>query len=682
MNLKTDLKAIPIVLVGHLFLIFCPITWGDDGKSQDHHTYQLLVLKGEHFESEGDFFLAIKVYNQALQFYPSDQKILNMKMRALMYLGANSLAFKKLSENHFSDLVLLRRARANLAMSYIRWNEPEEASIAIELKKQKKQEDYSWALKNNIKIDLKAAQVEEDRSRWDSILILGEKEKFNEVISAYEQALRERLEVPFWVVQTAADSYLAERQPQKAFKMYRSVLKSAPSSFDVKMSIFSALVDLGKFQEAHELLESMDRLEPILVKERGNMRDNSRKEEIAYNKVWLLMYQDLLKKAQKMGDQYVILAPADTQMLSTMAHLYLWRGWPRCALQEFRIIHTMDPNFVTANLGYAITLYDNRDQHQGRALIKSLSVLYPSNPQIAEAKRKIEVDDMSTFTISGYYTHEMPGDDEFDLSTRFDMPINDQNQLFTELIRRDTEFLHSGGGHYLTQRFYIGDIYQPNNILKLTEALTGDYDTGKRIGDISEIQFTPDDYWTNTFHYDSRTVDVPLVSRAPRENVQDYSLSSIYRASESFDSGLSVDLKDFEDGNNNWNYGWTTDTAIRTYAYWKWRIGTDFTYSAFSKQDVAYYSPKKLYDFYLIPNVEHTWYKLYDKEMLDRFYVGVGQQWERGFGDKNVGYLRYEVEYKFSDTLSGLVGTTYSLENYTGRAMNVLNEYWSIQKKF
>ena len=153
-------------------------------------------------------------------------------------------------------------------------------------------------------------------------------------------------------------------------------------------------------------------------------------------------------------------------------------------------------------------------------------------------------------------------------------------------------------------------------------------------------------------------------------------------SSELFNTGLSLDYKNYEDGNANWDYGWTTDTAIRTYAYWKWRMGTSFDYNTFSKQDVDYYSPKKLYDAYLIPNVEHTWYKFYDQSVIDRFYVGMGQQWEHGFGAENVGYLRYEIEDKLSDTLSILVGEIYSLEFYTGQHMNVLNTYWTIRKKF
>ncbi|MEI7999687.1 MAG: tetratricopeptide repeat protein, partial [Candidatus Omnitrophota bacterium] len=502
-----------------------------------------------------------------------------------------------------------------------------------------------------------------------------------DIIIAYELALQEKVDVPFWILQVVADAFLALRQPEKALVLYQVVLKSQPDSFNVKMPIYDTLIDLGRFQEAGRLLESMDKVEPIQVKERGILKDNVRKEQIAANKVWLLMYQDRLMKAQKLGDKYINAAPGDSQMRLAMAHLNLWRGWKRHALEEFRILRTTDPSFVSAKIGFARALYENMHQMQAREILKSLLKQYPNNLQLSQAKHQMDVDDMAMITVSGYYGHEIPGSDEFYLSTRYDQPINDHHKFFTEIIRRKTKG-DSGSGDDLTQRFYIGDIYRPNNTWKLTNALTGNYDTGQQLGGISEVELTPDDYWTHNIHYDSKTIDVPLRSRMAGVDVQDYSWSSRYRQSESFNTALNLNFKNFDDGNANWNYSWTTDTALLTYAYWKCRVGTEFDYTTFSKHDVDYYNPKKLYDLYLIPNVEHIWYKRYEKSVLDRFFVGLGQQWEENLAAENVGFLRYELEYRHSDTLSFLLGATYSLKNYSGQSMNALNTYLSTRKKF
>lgn len=651
----------------------------DNGLKEDPDSYQLLLLKGELLESERDFLSAIKVYNHVLQLYPSSQEALNVKMRALMDLGANSLALDELSLNPQSDPVLLQRARGNIAMNYIRWDEPQEASLALASKDQSKKKDYERARNFKVALDPQTVEVENNRSRWDSMLVLFQKDKFQEVIAQYEQAVSGGLEVPVWVLKTAADSYLYEHQPEKALTLYQYVLKQEPDSFESKIALYYTLVDLGKFEEANELLESMDRREPIQVIDRGILRDNGHKAEITYNKIWLLMYQDRLKKAQKIGEQYFNRAPNDIQLRSAMAHLSLWRGWPRHSLQEFRVIRTMNPMFVPSSIGYARALYDNMHKKEARELMKSLYEQYPQNRQVAHAKHLMDIDNMGLLTVNSYYTHEMPGEDGFSISARVDKPVTDQHQFFTELIRRETK---REGGNDLTERFYVGDIYRPNNTWKLTNALTGDYRTGEKLGGISEIEMTPDDYWTHTFDYDSRTMDVPLRSRVAGIDVQDYSFSSRYRHSESFNTGGSVDFRNFEDGNANWNYAWATDSAVATYAYWKWRLGTEFDYSTYSKQDVDYYSPAQVYDFYLIPNVEHVWYRRYEKGFLDRFFVGVGQQWGKNFGAEDVGYLRYEIEYRHSDTSSFTLGTVYSLKNYDGQDMNELNIYITVKKMF
>ena len=651
----------------------------DRGLKEDLDSYQLLLLSGELLESERDFLSAIKGYNRLLRLYPSNQGALNVKTRALMNLGANSLVIEELSQNPQSDPVLLQRARGNIAMNYIRWDELEEASLALASKVQSKKKDYERARNFKVAFDPQAVKVENNRSRWDSMSVLFKKDKFQEVIAQYEQAVSEGLEVPVWVLKTVADSYLYKHQPEKALTLYQYILKQEPDSFEAKIALYYTWVDLGRFEEANELLESMDRREPVQVMDRGILKDNEHKTEIAYNKIWLLMYQDRLREAQKTGEPYFNRAPDDIQLRSAMAHLSLRRGWPRRSLQEFRVIRTTNPMFVPGSIGYARALYDNMHKKEAREFMKSLYEQYPQNRHVAHAKHLMDIDDRGLLTVNGYYTREMPGEDEFSISTRVDQPITDQHQFSAELIRRETT---RDGGNDLTERFYAGDIYRPNNTWKLTNALTGDYRTGEKLGGISEIEMTPDDYWTQTFHYDSRTIDVPLRSRAAGIDVQDYKFSSRYRHSESFNTGGSVDFRNFEDGNANWNYAWTTDSAVATYAYWKGRLGTEFNYSAYSQQDVDYYSPAQVYNLYLIPNVEHVWYQRYEKRFLDRFFVGVGRQWEKNFGAENVGYLRYEIEYRHSDTSSFILGTVYSLKNYDGQDTNALNIYTTVEKRF
>ena len=135
------------------------------------------MLKAQNLDSQGEYLEAVELYDHILNLDPSNQAAFNLKMYALMDMGASSLALEEMARNPHSDPVLIRRARGNLAMMYIRWEEPKPANAAIEIKEEKQQEDYAWAREHKLNVDWKAAQIEENRSKWDAILVLRQKQE-------------------------------------------------------------------------------------------------------------------------------------------------------------------------------------------------------------------------------------------------------------------------------------------------------------------------------------------------------------------------------------------------------------------------------------------------------------------------------------------------------------------------
>ena len=62
------------------------------------------------------------------------------------------------------------------------------------------------------------------------------------------------------------------------------------------MSEYYTLVELGRYKEAQVVLDLLDATTPTKVIRRGILQDNWQKADIAFNKAWLLMYQDRLKE--------------------------------------------------------------------------------------------------------------------------------------------------------------------------------------------------------------------------------------------------------------------------------------------------------------------------------------------------------------------------------------------------
>ena len=639
--------------------------------------YDALFLKGDILNHTKSYWEAIKVYGHILELYPESEAAFTLKSRALLDMGANSIILDKIDQQDSKgpkiNSSIKNNAIGNSGMFHVQWSEPQKAISLLDAMIEEYEEiidqpgtgeniiDHYW------------------RARWDRILALRLQERMKEILAEYEDLIYLGKDVPFWIHETAVDAYLYEENPDKALEIYQDVLKNTSNSYNARLGIYSALVELGRYKQASQVLADLDRDTPKKIMERGILTENWRKADLATNKAWLLMYQDRSNEADLYLQHIVSKAPFNTNILSAQAQNYLWRGWPRKSLEHFKIIKTIDPDLVHMNIGYAQALNENHHKKQARALIHKLSQEHRANKHISRIQRQFDVEEMTTLSISAAYTEEFPGQDEWQVSMRLDQPINFDHTLFVETIRRETT---NEAGNSIVHKAYVGDQWQPNNSWKFIGALSLDYNEGDDLGGLGTVAWTPDDYWTFDFGFESNVLSVPLRSRIEGVNADEYSFSSTLRSSEMFNTSIGLSLKDFDDSNKNFNYFWRTDTSLLRRAYWKLRIQTDFNYATYDLQNVSYFSPESIYSIYLIPYLEHVWYRQYEKAMVDRLYLGIGQQWQHGFGQENVGFIRYEQDYRISDRNNFVWGIRYNLNSYDGEDVNSLNIYTSLRMKF
>jgi hypothetical protein len=67
-----------------------------------------------------------------------------------------------------------------------------------------------------------------------------------------------------------------------------------------------------------------------------------------------------------------------------------------------------------------------------------------------------------------------------------------------------------------------------------------------------------------------------------------------------------------------------------------------------------------------VPYVEHLWFRRYDFSISDKFYLAPGLQFEKDNGTAFAGYIRYENEVNFTDSISLVTGITGTSRNYDG----------------
>jgi len=641
----------------------------DEMLKQSPDNIDALFARGEILEARGRFLDAYRYYDQISLTTGKSQAARNLKYRSLSNMGASYLAGEKLkSSGDVIDPAVRAAIAGDQAVERIEWGESELALILLE----QNAHDASEAIAKEGLLSYGPFVL--SRSYGDRIVALSQRKKMEQLIKEYERMekagddglLPVAKESPLWVLSSTADAYLYLKQPKKSLKLYQYVLSKTKKGedFNVRMAIYSNLVELGRYKEAAKVLAELDRDTPVQIVERGVLQDNARKEEIAFNGGWLLLYQDRLKEAQKYNEELLNRAPFDTNIRTSLAYTYLWRSWPRKALEEFQIVQSIDPTDLAGTIGRAYALNENNKGKEARRLAKELLARFPTDQHVQQLNRYFKVQDMPSVSGGFAYERENTSAREIFWHTKYEQPLVPGKKVFVDYVwRNDTEKRNSLIER--TRRTYVGTDLRLTRDLSFVGAVSDDFGN-KNFGFNTAANYELGDHFSFGGMYDSYSLDLPFRARAFNVTGKEWSANARYRQSELFSlSGKTSEIL-MSDGNAHTEYHVVADQAVYTSAYVKGRIAAEWELDQNKKTDVPYFSPKLMNSVIVTPMIEHVIYKRYDKAILQRVFWGQGMAWQTGFGGKYVWDVRYEQEYHLSDTVSFLAGTSYASRVYDG----------------
>lgn len=666
----------------------------------DPSNHDALFLKGEIYESQGEYLKAIEVYEQILIFYPGKQAAQNLKVRAMMSMGAVSLAQKEIERVGGNvDPEIKRRAFGDRAMYFIQWGQPHQAlqeldenvsqlDGMIEHEPEQFQSKPSDPAKRSVDVlqhlhGLEAFPVglgsHYVRNVSDRMLALRLEQRMEEIAALYEELVQMGVPIPHWVRQTAGDAYLYLEKPKKALKLYQSVYQEKPKAHNIRMSLYHTYVELRRFREAEKILNELDQETPIQILERGIFQENWKKAEIALNRAWFFIYQDRLAEAETYLNEKIKQASFNTNFLAAQAHLYFYRGWIRRALQAFEMIRTIDPNHETANNGYCLTLHRSGNEKKAELLLKELRIKHPRNKHLKRTERAFNNAKKRTFIVDGFTRVEYPGSDEYFLSAYLDQPVNPWLKFFTNQVFRWT--IQNDRTEKL-RRMYYGAILQDGINWQLKGGISTNHDLEGTVGFLTEGTYAPNDYLSFRGGFESQIYDIPVRSRQAGVDAKQTQASMTYRLNENFLTTLSNSIRFYSDGNEVYNYFLNTDNSLFTRASWKLRLRSEWFASWSSKKNVLYFNPSHVFSGMLIPVLEHVWFHRYERKIVDRIFFGYGLLREKSFDAEDLWLGRYELEFNFTDTIGVLVGGGYAHRSYEGKGVDSMEGYFKIKKNF
>ncbi len=612
------------------------------------------------YEQAEMFLDAIKQYDRILQRHPGQKVALRLRLMALSDLGAPSLALEKAERMLPDEKDLQITFKGDMAVDRIRWKESEVARRIL---------------------PLLLGDRSNRRARFDYIVALADSTEMKEAVKAYTELLDDGISPPPWVLENAAKAYLYLEEPEKALDLFNKALSQNPRSYTGRLGKFYTLQELRRFNEAREVLDVLDREEPDLYMLGKEQLPNWRKLEIAVVRGWMLGYEDRLDEAEKHFWKLREQAPANMGIRTGLAHIYLWRGWPRKALREFRIINTLEPDNVKARIGklYSLDQVDYREAARKGA--ESLLKKYPRNKHVHQLVRQLEIGEMRELKGDFVYYRDEDGFEDILLRTELYQPLGLHTRAYG-FFHWQKSLEDEAPGSFYYRRIGAGLEHRFNNRWHVRQHFSIDYDTGEDFGSYTEILYTPDDYWRLSLSYDSFSTEISLRARVAGIEASKLESAVTYRESEWREYGIALTYFNFSDGNDRLQGMINYEQGLYVKNNWKLRFFLELYSSTNSREDAPYFNPE--YDISLSGTLmtEYTHWRIYNRAFLQKLFLTAGMYKQSGYDPAPIWALRYEHNYDFSDTQALVWGLTLARRVYDGEPVHSYAFYITYRGRF
>jgi len=609
-------------------------------------------------EQQGLFLNAVLIYEKILRLKPANKNAQKLRLRALSDLGIPSLSIEEARKLRLSP-AYIRSLKLDESAYFLKWG----------LKKE------PLAIVNPI-----AKELPKDlRARFDNILALRQDEDYAKAVKEYEALLKEKVKTPYWVEEAAADSYLYLEKPKKSVELYRKVLKVKPHSYNAKMGLFFALQELHEWDQAWKLLRDIDETTPPGHKIGKSFFPNWKKAEVMNEKAWLLMEEDRLQEAQEYLERIEEIMPAYMGTRTALGHVYLWRGWPRKALEEFSIATTRNPEELRSWVGKAYTLFDLGYEKEANQLRDRLLKKHAKNKYVQKLDKYLRTREAPRVLLDYDYDHEDTDSTDITFREEFSLePVLGWRVYQYFLWRRSKE--KSLVNFY--RRIGVGWRHRFNPTWGWEEAFSTDTNGHSDFGILSAVTYTPDDHWRIKGFYDTSTPNIPMKARPYGITGDEASLRLEYNESEWRGYYLGLDSMFFSDNNDRYMGVLGYNQGLFAKKGWLSRLNLELEAAHNTKKDAPYFNPRNEWTASLTPMLQKTHYQRYGRAFVHRLYGTAGAYHQQDYGTKFIGSVRYEQDLKFSMNSALLWGILFGQRAYDGDTVHAINFYVRFEYDF
>ena len=663
------------------------VTLLDERRQLTWQQVPLLEAYAEALRARRDDAQALLVHERILALDPKNRAAQRNRIFTLARLGAAHRALELagktpglLSEE---ELVNLQADRAAIST---RWGAAADADAPDRFANTDAALAYNDELLEKLRTGGKAGSAAERRLLFDRIEALRNRTRMREAVQLYEKLLAEGAEVPPHAQIAAGDAYLYLQQPEKARDLYLQALPKVEDSFATQIQLFYAYSDAGQYDRA---LAQIDRVVAGTPRRTGaesalTVADNPDYASALATAGAARGYQDRLAEAQRRLEAFRALAPYNMEAREKLAVVYGARGWLREAEQEHLWILAAEPKHREARIGHADNL---RDLHEWRAAereTRALEALYPEDRQVQRLARRWRIHnrpelrlDVGAGTSSGG-TGPVGTRERTIEAWLFSAPIRYDWRAFAHQLDASADF-PQGTAH--RRRLGAGAEYRARD-LRLTGEISQSYDDESDFGVSLTGEWWASDRWVFDAAVHTATNDIPLQARLAGVQGESLRAGVTYRLSESRRFGAAFETIDFSDGNRRNILTGSAFQRLLTGPVYKLDGAAALHTSTNSLANASYFNPDDDFGVDLTLTGEQRLWRRYDRELVHRLHLSLGQYRQSGFGTGKTAAIRYEHAWALDERLDLLYGAQRSLHPYDGARVYASHYNLSLDWRF
>jgi tetratricopeptide (TPR) repeat protein len=589
-----------------------------------------------------------------------DSVVGSLKVFLLRHMGNPGFALQYAREHGVEDRELSQTLNREAAVDRINWDEFDEAVRVLEQEL--------------------AADPANVKARADYVVALSKKHRMKEAVDQYAIVEAAGQPISPEVTEAVADAFAYLRKPGEAGKLYRIMLEQSRSlPFKAEMGLFNTHTTLRNWKKAED---AWARINDLLE---GGKLNWMEKHEALTSRGWFLISQDRLEEAQLHFEACLREAGLDAGFRSGLAHVYLHRGWPRKALEQFAIAQNTSPEDLPTRVGMAQALSALDRAREASALTSQLYRTYPYDLDVKDLYETIKAREAPQIAFDSHLINEAPGTTEYRFQLIGTAPITPVFKAFADVLHMHS-YENIGAERFSTSwdRGGLGLSWLVVPGLTLTEEGSWDYVKQAEFGSTTKLVWQIKDGLNAEGAYESFSLDIPLRARATGVTGKTGLVGLHYAESDVRDYLLNLTGNWLSDGSFNPTAVLRFEQTIINRPNWKVRLAPQFYYARYSKSQasVSYFSPMYEYNISLEPSLEITHYQLYDKSFKSYVNADIGAYKEHGFRFYPVGGISYTQEIKISKTFSIRWIAGYGARVYDGAYSNVFQLFFGISKYF